>query len=144
MFFSLQQIEEDSEEMRLSQSILDVDGYTQRFEDWHKDDFKSPDQCSKNKPKKVAVVKQKGPIKHNRKSNSAPNRTSYIINREIRRGQRLIQIKIYDLMEGDESDSLDSESEIISAQYVVMDPIDEILDSTENLINRISKQICNR
>lgn len=75
----------------------------------------------------------------NLKKRSAPepsSSTSFVMSK-TRKGSRLIKIQVLDLMEKD------GENIIVSAQHAVIDPIDEILDITENLIKKISKKLCN-
>lgn len=57
------------------------------------------------------------------------------------KGRRLIKIEVLDLTGGTAEEGEDSENVILSAQYVVSDPIDSIMDQTENLVNKISKSM---
>lgn len=80
--------------------------------------------------------------------------TSYVITREQRKGKRLLQIQVVDLeneaaaysrssadtTQCSEYNS-DNGSVILSAQYVMRDSIDEIMEHTENLIRKISRKI---
>lgn len=70
-----------------------------------------------------------------------PNASSIHI-REPTKGIRLIKIQILDVQNSSESDS-ESDSKILrSAQYVVKDVCDEVMDETDRLISSISKKIC--
>lgn len=62
-------------------------------------------------------------------------RSSFVLNRTAQcNGRRLIQIKVMDI--SDNSDKV-----ILSAQYVVRDIIDNILDQTERIIRNISENL---
>ncbi|KAL0839206.1 hypothetical protein ABMA28_015978 [Loxostege sticticalis] len=74
---------------------------------------------------------------------------SYVINRERLRGIRLIQIRVSDLTsepscstvrDPEHSDSEDNV--VLSAQYVVTEHNDEIMDMTDSIIRKISKKLC--
>lgn len=68
--------------------------------------------------------------------------SSYVINREVGKGRRVIKIEIID-METPNSDSDAEEGHIlVSAQYTVKEPVDEIMDQTETLVHNISKKLC--
>lgn len=67
---------------------------------------------------------------------------SFVIKSPPKKGRRLIKIEIIDfehemLGEGDSP-----EDALLSAQYVVSEDMDQIMDQAENLINNISKKIC--
>lgn len=80
--------------------------------------------------------------------------TSYVITKDQKKGKRLIQIQVVDLeneaaaysrssaetTQCSENDN-DNGCVILSAQYVMRDSIDEIMDLTENLIKKISRKI---
>lgn len=122
-----------------------MEGFTQRMEDWNKED-------TLKVAKKKGVKKRKGrEEKKKPKNKNLKNRAkkSFVISKEARRGNRVVQIKIFDFTECTEpnehsSDESDSEYLSLSAQYVVSDPVDEILDSAESIIHKISKEICKR
>lgn len=122
-----------------------MEGWTQRMEELDRENQSK----ATNKPKQLQN-KQKGPTKmKSTKKNNDRAKKSFVMSKDPYRGQRLIQIKIFDFTECDNENinsELDSDSEFISvsAQYVVKNPVDEILDSTENLINKICKRMCNR
>lgn len=74
---------------------------------------------------------------------------SYVFSRDRTNGKRLIQIKVCDLLSERACSSLrepnegeDKETLVLSAQYVVQEPVDEIMDFTETLIRKISKRLC--
>lgn len=94
--------------------------------------LKKTPKRSKRKPKKTCE------IKHRR---SRMQRSSFVLNREasrLGRGRRLIQIKIIDISD----EKSDSESDVvISAQYVVKEFMDSILEQTERVIKNISENI---
>lgn len=70
--------------------------------------------------------------------------TSYVKVRNERKGIRLIKIKVLDLtapLELD-GDSESSDGGLLSAQYVVMDSADNIMEETEELVSKISRKLC--
>ena len=76
-------------------------------------------------------------IRRTRKRKQASrNISSFIISQPPRRGVRLIKVKVYDLCG-------DNEKAVISVQYVQLDAIDEIMDLTDNLVQKMSKNILN-
>lgn len=81
------------------------------------------------------VLKKKN--KPSRKRQADDDTTSFVIRKSPRKGHRLVKIEVIDL-----NRSSDSECVILKAQYVVMDPVDEIIDLTENLVRKISKTMC--
>lgn len=90
-------------------------------------------KTSPKRPKRK--TKKTGEIRHLR---SSMRRSSFVLNREACKGRRLIQIKIIDISD----DNGESESDIvISAQYIVKDFTDRILDQTERVIKNISENI---
>jgi hypothetical protein len=123
-----------------------LNGFTQRMQDWENEDL------MKLKPNKGSKKRKylEHQTKNKRGSAKDQARKSYVISKELRRGHRLIKIKIFDFTESVSeqidltSDDSDSEFLSVSAQYVVKNPVDEVLDSTENIINKISKEISKR
>lgn len=67
---------------------------------------------------------------------------SFVVRKEAKHGRKLIQIKVVDLTEGCQTRDIDEDSALISAQYVVTEQVDDILDETERVINKISKKLC--
>lgn len=59
--------------------------------------------------------------------------TSFVSSKIRRKGHRLVRIEVIDL----NRDSSDSESVILKAQYVVITHINEIVDMTEKIINKV-------
>lgn len=115
------------------------------MKDWENDELvlNKPQKGNKKRKHQETQTKPK-------RSSKNQAQKSYVISKEFHRGQRLIKIKIYDFTESVSdnidltSDDSDSEFLSVSAQYVVKNPVDEILDSTENIINKISKEISKR
>lgn len=69
---------------------------------------------------------------------------SHVISKASNKGVRLIQIKIIDLTNEPANECSDEEDNVvISAQYVVSDAVDEIMDMSESVIRKISKKLCN-
>ncbi|KAG7294795.1 hypothetical protein JYU34_017045 [Plutella xylostella] len=65
---------------------------------------------------------------------------SYVVSKAVKRGHRLVKIEVFDL---NECQDTNSENAVLSAQYVVVDPVDEVMDMAENIVNKISKKMCN-
>lgn len=63
---------------------------------------------------------------------------SHIISKKSKRGQKIIQIKIIDISNPEDSD----DNIIVNTQYVVSEVVDDILDHTEAVVRKISKKIC--
>lgn len=78
-----------------------------------------------------------------KKSTSAPK--SYVISQKPNRPLRLVKILVYDMSETNNLniDYVREDSAVLSAQYVVTETIDEVMDQTESLINKISKMLTN-
>lgn len=83
-------------------------------------------------------------IKHEerKKIHKHATATCYVKSKSEENGRRLIKIKIYDLKDSPEICDNTNDGAVISAQYVVVDPYDDIMDQTECLVNRISKNLC--
>lgn len=73
--------------------------------------------------------------------------TSYVKSKgSIRSGLRVIQIKVIDLSSETEvkEDLSDEDDQVaLSAQYIVRESMDEIMDSTESLVKKIAKTLVN-
>lgn len=135
----------DDSNIMLSQYIHDPwEGLTQACQEIlePKTQNRGP-QVSREKRIKRKAEHQKKRVQHAAKS--------FVINKERTKGIRLIQIKVRDLniepscstavLESDEC-SDDGDNVMLSAQYVVMDTVDEIMDLTETVIRKISKKLC--
>ncbi|KOB71782.1 hypothetical protein OBRU01_13313 [Operophtera brumata] len=90
-------------------------------------DFTDAEEKSPN-PKKTKTLKRK----------SHKNKTSFVMNNTTRKGPRLIKIEVRDISVTD--DNVDKT--ILKAQYIVIDHHDEIMDMTESVVNKISKNLC--
>lgn len=131
----------DDTNIMLSQYSYDPwEGLTQACQDVMDKHQLAEPQTSREKK-----VKRKTEVKKKRRNLTK----SYVINRERARGYRLIQIRVCDLTEPSCSTVRDvdehSESEdnvVISAQYVVSEHNDEIMDMTDTVIRKISKKMC--
>lgn len=66
----------------------------------------------------------------------------FVINNEVGEGSKLIRIQIIDIKDGVPDQNDQDEKVLLSAQYVANDTYDEIIDSTEGVINKISKKLC--
>lgn len=101
--------------------------------------------------------KKKGKTSRIQKKRKERASVSYVKTKADKRGYRLIKIKVYDLSECDTigsrikragcveaaSESDGEDGALLSAQYIVKEPIDQILDQTESLVNKISKSLFN-
>lgn len=117
---------------RNAQSILE--GFQEDLPPWNVEtDCGSPDPLAE-KVLKAANRRFKTTQKKKR-SYIQEKPYSYLVKSAPTKGRRLIKIEIRDL----ESDDC---REIISAQYVVSDNIDHVMDQAEVIINAISKNIC--
>lgn len=67
--------------------------------------------------------------------------SSFIITKVPRKGHHKIKIEIIDL-NAQTGSSTPSNDVAVSAQYIVCDVVDEIMDMSENLIKKICKKIC--
>lgn len=70
-----------------------------------------------------------------------PSCQSFVINNEKKKGLRLIQIQVIDISEQNEAVG-DNEDVVLSAQYIVSEPVDYVMEETQRLINKISKNLC--
>lgn len=104
----------------------------------------SPESGILSKKRKLKKQDQKGET-----STSQPKKrrqmsqclSSYVVNNQVNRGRKLIKIQVIDLQ--DSEVKLDNNDNVLlSAQYIVKDCIDDILDQTESLITNISKKVC--
>lgn len=88
-------------------------------------------------PPSPIVAKRKVPSKTAaKKRNITEDVGSFVICKKPRRGRRLIKIEVFDLTEESSSDV-----PALSAQHLVVDPIDEISDMTNNIVKHIFKRI---
>lgn len=95
-----------------------------------------PVKSLKKTPPKQLKRKLKKTTKNN--YSSIQRKSSFVLNREPCKGRRLIQIKIIDISD----ENCENESDVVvSAQYVVKDFVDNILDQTERVIKNISETI---
>lgn len=105
------------------------------------------------KKKKPAVIKTTGGIpKHKNKllqrstlttnTKTLKCMSSFVKTKMEKNGHRLIKIKVYDLNESPELSNSENDGAIVSAQYVVVEPFDDIMDQTECLVSKISKKLC--
>lgn len=105
----------------------------------------------KAQQKPNAKIRERRPAKLRKKcvSKSALSKLhipvhSFVVNSVPKKGFRLIKISVFDL-DGSQQhcDSIDDDNFLLSAQYVVNENGDEIMDQTEKLVSNISKKICN-
>lgn len=118
------------------------DWYTEKFEEAYPDlannpiSTPSPSQTPNQTSKKLKTRV----IKHKKRLNSSFVKSKI----SLKSGLRVIQIKVLDLLrEGDIKDDIseDDDRVALSAQYIVRDTVDNIMDSTESLISKISKSL---
>ncbi|KAJ2937236.1 hypothetical protein O0L34_g19429 [Tuta absoluta] len=112
-------------------------------------------QENTTRKKKKSVKKVSKTKTQNKSFDRRNNELTYIKSRSNKKGHHLIKIKVYDIS-GKSSmgkeltapatggDDSDDEAAVLSAQYVAYHPVDEILDETEYLVNKISKTLGSR
>lgn len=99
----------------------DVEGWLEKVEK-KRQATTAIQKLSKDKPKKTSVKDIK------------KERSSYVIKNDNRQGRYLIKISIEALNDGDANRN-------VSGQYLVCDPCDEVLDSTEYVLTRILRKL---
>lgn len=88
-------------------------------------------------------TKKHGKITKSKKKSGVDKRlrsqqSTFVLSRDKCSGKRLIQIKITDIS------GYDSENVIVSAQYIVKNNYDDVLDQTERIVKKICENItCN-
>lgn len=96
-----------------------------------------------NASQKAKTKKKQNKIQNKVQKRSVPGQpSSFVINKKPGKGSRLIKIQIINLLENENKEVPESEDVILSAQYIADDGFDEIIDSTESVINKISKKLC--
>lgn len=113
-------------------------GWSEMFPPWVVEPQESPLQlkirnAQNNRKRKI---KKKSFLKHFHNPQQ-----SFVVKSAPAKGRRLIKIKIMDL-EQEAAASDDEDSTLLSAQYVVVEHVDQIMEQTESLVNNISKKIC--
>lgn len=96
-----------------------------------------PEQCKQTKQTQTKKQRRREPLKKHKPTKS------FVMSRLQRRGTKLIKITVIDLCNNSQTSDSDSESEnvVISAQYIVKDAIDSVMDETESLVKKISKSL---
>lgn len=89
--------------------------------------------------KKRKTLKNK-PNKKIPKKSEILNNLSYVSRKGKENGHHLIKITIYELLPGVKRSDVD-DNVCLSAQYIVEDKYDEILDYTETVVKKIVKKI---
>jgi hypothetical protein len=96
-----------------------------------------------NASQKQKTKKKQTKIQNKVQKRSVPGQLpSFVINKKPGKGYRLIKIQIINLQDNEYKEVSESEDVILSAQYIADDGFDEIIDSTESVINKISKKLC--
>ena len=112
--------------------------YTQDFEDLHGAE-RQEDKVSSDKKCKTVSKKSKKKMRKTSQT-EIKNNLSFVSRKRKETGHHLIKINVYELDPGVKCRILD-ESVCLSAQYVVTDKYDEILDCTESLVSKIVTKI---
>lgn len=105
---------------------------------WHIPEQHRPEPTIKKSRTRREGLKRKASVEHSLCQ-------SYVLNNEKKKGLRLIQIQVLDISERQENEINTSENEdvvVLSAQYVVSEPVDYVMEETQSLINKISKKLC--
>lgn len=131
----------DDSSIMLSQFAYDPwEGLTQRCNEIMDKNQTSEPQA----PREKRVRRKPEPVRKAQKLTE-----SYVISRERIRGIRLIKISVCDLRSEppasfvqESGGTVDEDSVVLSAQYVVTDSVDEIMDLTETVIRKITKKLC--
>lgn len=134
-----------------SPDIIDFSQHAQVFPtpslSWHIPDF-SDQQIPINKESRARQDCGPANKKHRtrrecvKQKSSLPTCQSFVINNEKKKGLRLIQVQVSDISEQQEPASDNPDVVILSAQYVVTESVDHVMEETQSLINKISKQLC--
>lgn len=93
-------------------------------------------QESKEKEKKKKTQKNKMELRKKVQASS-----SYVITKAPRRALKRIKIEIFNIIGGQTSST--SEDSVVSAQYIVSEVVDDIMDKSEKLVNEICKKLSN-
>lgn len=129
----------DSSEIIFSQYAQDpLENFTQQYQELFGAQPVESRTEKKGRSKRDVPTKKKANI----------SSRSFVI-RKDQKGSKLIQIKIIDLSSErsslsqiQQTDVESADSVVLSAQYVVQEPVDEVLDLTESLVRKISKKLC--
>lgn len=119
------------------------------FSQYAQDPFPLPEEFDdsdlykkiKEKIEKTKVKKRKVTINNKITKRNLGHPPSFVINNEAGKGSKLIKIQIINIRDGVPNET-DDENVLLSAQYVVADGYDEIVDCTESVVNKISKKLC--
>lgn len=76
------------------------------------------------------------------KRDSLAKGSSYVISREAGKGRRVVKIKIIDTEFRNGESQAEEGHTLVSAQYIVKEAHDDIMDQTEALVHNISKKLC--
>lgn len=114
------------------------------FSQYAQDPYEGFSELCRSEPE--LKPKEKKPRQRRRETVKKQNATkSFVVSRLQRRGLKLIKISVIDLCNNNNSQTSDSESEnenvVISAQYIVRDAMDSVMDETESLVKKISKSL---
>lgn len=106
------------------------------------EEFNEMLRCDRENANRMAKEKKTRPRRKD--TVNKPNSTqSFVMSRHQRRGIKLIKISVMDLCNNSLGSDSDNETEnvIISAQYIVKEVVDPIVDETESLVRKISKSL---
>lgn len=106
-----------------------LEGFTEEYPNWRADERRCDSPLYNkvmNNITKKRLRKRRSYLKHSH---------SYVMKSTPIQGRRLIKIEVVDL-ETNHTDPL------LSAQYVVTEHIDPLMDQTEAIISNISKKVC--
>lgn len=123
--------------------------FSQYGQDWS-EVFREEEEEDTDLSKKIKSAREKPKTKKTKgkvlnkvvKRNLRGHPSSFVINNEASKGNRLIKIQIIDISNAlPENEEID-DNILLNAQYVADDGYDEIIESTESVINKISKKLC--
>lgn len=113
------------------------------FSQYAQDPYEGFSELCRSEPE-LCKPKEKKPKQRRRETLKKQNATkSFVVSRLQRRGLKLIKISVIDLCNNNQTSDSESENEnvVISAQYIVRDAMDSVMDETESLVRKISKSL---
>lgn len=136
-----------------SPDIIDFSQYAQGFPtpslSWHISEQQRPVNKESSARQDCGPANKKPRTRREclKQKSSLPTCQSFVLNNEKKKGLRLIQIQVLDitstlLNEQQEPTSDNQNDVILSAQYVMTELVDHVMEETQSLINKISKKLC--
>lgn len=115
------------------------------FSQYAQDPYEGFSELCRTEPEQCKTKEKKQKLRRRETSKKQNATKSFVVSRLQRRGLKLIKIAVIDLCNNNGSQTSDSDSEnenvVISAQYIVRDAMDSVMDETESLVKKISKSL---